>query len=730
MSDVFDPIALGGLTFKNRIVHVPTTLNMSDPMGHPNDKCVGAYESIAAGGAAAVIVGATCVRWDGLINERMLGLYDDTYVIGFRDVVEAIHNNGALAGIQLFYGGTIPGLGSTTPLEPGKGWIPNTVSHGPSAEYPIGNPFPGVLTTERYEELAEDFGQAARRAKEAGFDFVSYHFCHGSLPHTTLSLLSNVGRDDKYADRFLFCEEIIRRTQDLCGTDFPLLPRLCCDENLEGGYDIDYFVEHYAPRLAALGVAAFDCTFGSMVPGTSRRKDVHSTEFIGGGFFTPPLVNLDNIRELKRKLSERGIDMPLVGSCKVDTPDRVRTMVEDGAADFAGVSRFSLDDPDFPNKMFEGREDEIRKPTHTGASLLQGNIFGKGWAGSPQNAAFGRDREYRIRPVVRAKKVVIIGGGAGGMEYARVAKMIGHDVVLFERRDRLGGVMDWAGNYPELPNMESIRYEPEYLARQMELLKVDVRLGFDPAIEQILAEAPDTVVIATGARARLPSTPGLDAALESGRAMTIDDAMDRSRPPLTGDRILIYGAGEGMELAVNLARQGKHVRLLDFAPTLVPAPYIGSRSAAVNAWLSAAGIAVEPSCVLRAFTHEGVQVIHGARAEQLEPFLRGKRLTTTEITPDAIRKLQAEAKASALAATTGSTEADFAPEIDARDEDAGAIESIACDTVIFALGRQPNDELVASLRGQRVPVQVIGDARSPRSYGNAVHEAAYLARQL
>lgn len=261
MSKIFEPFEVGGLRFKNRIVHAPTTLNMSDPHGYATRRLAAAYGTLARGGYAAVTVGATCVRRDGLINERMLGLYDEDYVIEFRDTVTEIKNNDALAGIQLFYGGLIPGLGTTIPLPSAKGWIPDTVAWGPSNKYVIGNPNSDVVPTEVYEQLVEDFAQAGRRAREAGFDYLSYHFCHGSLPHTNLSLLANQGRTDKYADHFLFCEEILQRTQELCGRDFPLIPRICVDENLEGGFDTEYFVQNFAPRLQALGVAALDCTF-------------------------------------------------------------------------------------------------------------------------------------------------------------------------------------------------------------------------------------------------------------------------------------------------------------------------------------------------------------------------------------------------------------------------------------------------------------------------------------
>ncbi len=672
MEKLYQPYEVGGLNFKNRIVHVPTTMNMSDPQGHVTDKLTRVYETLAKGGFGSVIVGATCVRYDGLINERMLGIYDDTYVIGLRDVVEVIHHNDSLAGLQLFYGGLIPGLGATRALKPGEGWIPDTVSWGASAVVPIGNMEPRVVPTEVYESLVEDFAQGARRAQEAGFDFVSFHFCHGSLPYTTLSLLSNVGRTDKYADRFLFCEEILQRTQAVCGKDYPLVPRLCCDENLQGGYDIEYFVEHYAPRLQKLGIGILDCTFGSMLPVMSRRADVASWEFIAGGFYTPNLVNLDNIRLLKRRLREKGIDMPLIGSCNLGTPDHVRTMIQDGAAEFAGVCRLSLDDPDFPNKVREGREREVRKSTRTGASLLQGNIFGKGWAGSAQNPDFGRDHEYRIRPTTHPKKVVVVGGGSGGLEYALLAKKIGHSVVLFEKSNRLGGVMDWAGNYKCLPNVESIHYQTDYQLSQIELLGVDCRLGTEATPEIILAQKPDVVVVATGARAKLPDAPGLAAGRRRRFVLTLDEVMAREGAVDPGQSVVIWGAGEGVELAIDLARQGRSVRLLDPNATFEPAPYIGSRIYHVMTWLAQAGVNLELGLTLEAVGEKEVRV-----------------------------KL-----------SDGHTEA------------------ILCDSVVISVGRESVNELASALDGRGLTVHVIGDARRPRSFGNAIHEAAYLVRQI
>lgn len=671
MSLLFEPFDAKGLHFKNRIIHVPTTLNMSDPQGYATRRLAAAYGSLAAGGYSAVIVGATCVRRDGLINERMLGLYDEDYVIEFRDTVAEIRNNGALSGIQLFYGGLIPGLGTTIPLPPGKGWIPGTVAWGPSNTYVIGNPASDVVPTEAYDDIVESFAQAGRRAREAGFDFLSFHFCHGSLPHANLSLLANQGRTDKYADRFYMCERIIERTQELCGKDFPLIPRLCVDENLEGGFDIEYFAENYAPRLHALGISVLDATFGSMLGAPSRRTDIHSTEFIGPSFYTPKVVNKANIETLRAELVKRNIDMPLIGSANLITPDHLRVMVDEAGADFAGVCRLSLDDPDFPVKMMQGREDEIRLSTHTGASLLQGNIFGKGWAGSAQNPVFGREDEFRIVPTNRPRKVVVVGGGSGGMEYALTADEIGHEVVLFERGATLGGAMDWAGNYAALPNMEMLRYQPNYHRRMIEKSRVDVRLGTEADAAAILAERPDVVVIATGAEPVPVEVDGLDAARARGAALRIDEAMRRDDPPAIGKRVIVYGAGEGAELALDLKLRGHDVRLIDDRPTYVPANYIGSRVLAIMGMMARVGVAVEPGLTLTR-TDEAGAVFAGADGE--------------------VR--------------------------------------IDADTIVLARGRRPLNALEKALRHEKVALHVVGDARTPRSYANAIHEAAYLSRQV
>lgn len=669
--ELFEPVEVHGLRLKNRIFHAPTTMNMSDPHGYVTPQVTGVYEALAAGGASLIMVGATCVRHDGLINERMLGIYDDTYVIGLRDLVEVIHMNNAVAGIQLFYGGLIPGLGATVPLEPGKGWIPGTVSWGSSKNAIIGNPEPQVLSTTDYEEIVDAFAQGARRAKEAGFDCVGLHFCHGSLPMTTLSLLSNVGRTDKYADRFLFAEEIIKGIQALCSKDYPIVPRICCDENLEGGYDIDYFVEHYAPRLQALGIAILDCTFGSMLRNAkSRNPGISSNEFIGGAFYTPSVVNFDNIKRTKELFAKNGITIPVVGSCKVATPQDIRKMHYEAGADFVAMCRALLADPDLPRKMEEGREKEIRTCTWTGASLLHGNIFGKGYAGSPENAQFGKEWTIKLTPPPRRqKKVVIVGGGCAGMEAARVATERGHHVVLFEKDKQLGGIMRWAGNYQNLPQMAQIGRIVDYLAYQMEILKVACRLGTEASIDRILSEEPDAVIIASGSQQPIPYVPGLAEARESGRIFTIDEVMTGQAG--VGDTVVIWGAGFGLELGLDMARAGRKVCLIEEGPRLNPQPYLWSRMQHLGPWLAQSGTQVLTSATVQRVTPSGVAVLAGGEEQE-----------------------------------------------------------VPCDTLVICTGRSPANSLVGQLKGKVREVYDAGDCRAPRAFGNAIHEANYIAMKL
>jgi pyruvate/2-oxoglutarate dehydrogenase complex dihydrolipoamide dehydrogenase (E3) component len=199
-----------------------------------------------------------------------------------------------------------------------------------------------------------------------------------------------------------------------------------------------------------------------------------------------------------------------------------------------------------------------------------------------------------------------------------------------------------------------------------------VRLGTAASLDVILAEAPDVVVIATGARPVLPDAAGLAEAMKNGFAVTIDQAMSRTKKFEPGQHPVVYGSGIGGELAIDFYMRGLDVRVMEPAAGFNPVNYLGSRTPRVQGLMQAYKIPLEVDAKL-------VRVGDG--------------------------------------------------EIEVENS-AGHRKVVACSSLVIALGRQPNNELVAALQGHKIKVQVLGDAKKPRSYGNAIHEAAYLARNI
>jgi 2-enoate reductase len=231
--------------------------------------------------------------------------------------------------------------------------------------------------------------------------------------------------------------------------------------------------------------------------------------------------------------------------------------------------------------------------------------------------------------------------------------------------------MDWAGNYQRIPNMEIIRYQPNYHRAMMAKEAVPHRLNCEVTAQTILREAPDLVVVATGAEFVVPQVEGLREALERGFAVTLDKAMSRETTFDAGRSPVIYGAGLGGELAIDYTMRGLSVRLVDPLPKFTPANFLGSRGPRVEGLLAANEVRTEFGWTLERLYRSSI-----------------------EVSQDGTRK------------------------------------TIDCDRLIIAIGRRPANALVQPLREHGLEVQIIGDAKAPRSYGNAIHEAAYLSRRI
>jgi NADPH-dependent 2,4-dienoyl-CoA reductase/sulfur reductase-like enzyme len=533
----------------------------------------------------------------------------------------------------------------------------------PSAEVPLfmldvimGPTVSKEMTQEDIDWVIGEYAQAARRFKEAGFDGVMIHGTHGFLPQIFMSPYTNK-RTDKYGqDRLLFSEELLAGIKSVTGDDFPIIFRMAGDEFLqdigEQGYTVDD-MKHIAPRLEQAGAAALDITCGT----------VNTPYWLIASSYFPKGVIL-HLAEAVKKV----VDIPVLGVGRINTPEMVRMAVEQDKCDIVNLGRAMIADPDFPRKMKEGREDEIRKCIACNTCLSKHT---SGHVECTLNAEVGREEEYTIRKKApeRRQKVLIIGGGPAGMECARVAAMRGEEVHLYEKQDRLGGQLNVAD---QTFGKQEIRNVVDYLSVQMDKQGVNVVLDTEVTPELVEELAPDTVVIAVGGIPRIPDIPGID----KPHVVLADDVL-RNKVD-TGEKIVVIG-GElvACEVAELLVEKGKHVTLCD-----VPAG--GGQLAASMEITSKMGYN-------KLMAERGVSL-------PLIPNIQFKEITEQQVTvihPD------------------------------------GREQSVEADTVVIAAGYLPNDSLAKALKGKTWdPPYVIGDcAQSGRIYA-AIHDGARVGRTL
>ncbi|NJE08947.1 NADH:flavin oxidoreductase [Thermococcus sp. M39] len=534
---LFEPIKIGGVTVRNRIVMPPMVMCYAGPNGEVTEEVISHFEARARGGVGLIIVEASYIHTSGKGFEGQIAIDKDYLIPGLSRLTDAVKKYGAAIAIQLYHGGIQAHVDQPVgPSAIGRKIVPPVKT-------------PRELTTEEVEQLVEEFANAALRAKKAGFDMVEVHGTHGYLINEFLSPLTNK-RTDKYGeDKVLFAEEIVKRIKEKCGKDFPVIFRLCADEFLEGGITVEYAKE-IAKRLEKAGVDAFDITGGNYDTCDHIIPPVHYDK--QGYFF-------EYAAEIKKVVS-----VPVISGGMITDPEIADKAIREGKVDLVFVGRQLLADPEWPNKVKRGKIEDIRPCIACNEGCIH-RIFNDLPVVCAVNPLKGFEYRYLLESEIpkakEKKKVLIVGGGIGGLEFARAAKLRGHEVVIFEKSDKLGGLL-WLASVPEFKR-ERLQRLIKWYEKQVEKLGIEVKLNTEVTPEVIKEYSPDVVVLATGSEPIIPKIPGVE------NAVLADDVL-LGRADV-GESVIIIGGGMvGCELAIELAKKGKKVTIVEALCDIAP----------------------------------------------------------------------------------------------------------------------------------------------------------------
>jgi len=446
---------------------------------------------------------------------------------------DAVHAHGAKLGIELYVGGrqTPSYMSQRQPIAPSV--VPCNVL--------APTPVPRELTVAEIKEVVGSFAAAARRVVAAGLDMIHLHGAHGYLLGSFLSPYSN-RRADEYGgtpeNRARFPLEVLKAVREVVGSDFPIGYRMSAEEYLEGGLTIED-TAGFAQLLANAGIDLIDVSGGIY---ESAYMIIQGPEAPPGGF----VRNAAAIKEAVGGL------VPVSVGQRLNDPLFAEEVLRREKLDFVTLSRAFHADPHYVRKLEEGRTADIVPciACHHCTNLLEANLPARCAA----NPSSGLERRRRVVPVPKPRRVMVVGGGPAGMWAAQILALQGNHVTLHERQESLGGQMRYSSRVAP-----DYGYLVTYLAGQLDSLPVDVHLDSTVDVQTVARDAPDAIVVATGARA------GLGFALVNGSPKLFDlfTALDRADDGWDGRVVIVGGDSESCFLSLYVAGRGAEVYVVE-----------------------------------------------------------------------------------------------------------------------------------------------------------------------
>lgn len=514
---LFEPIQIGKTTVKNRIFMPPLSTNLADK-GYVTDALVEHYSNRARGGVGLIVTEVTTVEPTYTYLPGDMSIYDDSYIPGWKKLVDAVHKYDTKILSQLFHPAymafPVPGT-------------PQLIAPSNVGPY-YAKSAPRAVTVEELHVLVRQFGEAALRFKKAGGDGVEIQCAHAhGLLGGFLTPLYNKRTDEYGGDingRLRLTLEVIREVRKQCGDDFIIDVRISGDEYSEGGLTLNDMI-YVSKQLEKEGVDFLHVSGGNTIkrgssmpaPGTSPAPHAHASEEI-----------------------RKHVHIPVATVARINEPWVADELIADGKADICMIGRANLCDSEFANKAREGRTDDIRPCIGCGRCLT-GIMFGKPIACTVNPSVETND----IDEADVKKKVLVIGGGPAGMEAAYVAKKRGHEVVLCEKEKELGGLLRLAA----VPiSKQELCKVIKFMARRLYNEGIDVRTGCEVTPQMLADEFKDyEIICSTGAKPK-----EIEAFKQFKQTMTADDILSGRKFP--GRKIVILGGGSvGCETADYLA---------------------------------------------------------------------------------------------------------------------------------------------------------------------------------